>query len=82
MLIPFWILAIITFDPESLLLVQRISLHLEHLRVNSVTTPICFIHVEYVVTERGVPSQVKSAVYIPYVPRAAGYAARNFSTLL
>ena len=47
--------------------IQRISLHLEHLRVNSVTTPICFIHVEYVVigvvTERGVPSQVKSAVH-------------------
>ena len=51
--------------------VQRISLNLEHLRVNSVTTPICFIHVELeyvvigVVTERGVPSQVKSAVPVP-----------------
>ena len=28
--------------------IQRISLYLEHLRVNSVTTPICFIHVDRV----------------------------------
>ena len=51
---------------RTIIVLQRISLNLEHLRVNSVTTPICFIHVEYVVigvvTERGVPSQVKSAV--------------------